>query len=125
MFINNAQAGFAQTELLFEMANRWQGTKKHIIVISTMMTQYPVSPLPDLDAYRVQKTALEEAIKQLRSRRLKIKLTVVRPGMIGTAPERPVPPAADVSNWASTLVEIFDISLQRNLAVSDISLGPV
>jgi hypothetical protein len=90
-----------------------------------MMTQYPVSSLPDLDAYRVQKIALEEAIKQLRNRRLKIKLTVVRPGMIGTAPERPVPPAADVDNWASTLVEIFDISLQRNLAVSDISLGPV
>ena len=30
MFINNAQAGYAQTELLFEMAKRWQGTNKHI-----------------------------------------------------------------------------------------------
>ena len=46
MFVNNAQAGFAQTELLFEMARRWKDTKKHIVVISTMMTEYPVSVLP-------------------------------------------------------------------------------
>ena len=37
MFVNNAQAGYAQTELLFEMAQRWQGTKKHIVVISTKL----------------------------------------------------------------------------------------
>ena len=43
LFVNNAQAGYAQTELLFEMAQRWAGTRKHIIVISTMMTQDPVS----------------------------------------------------------------------------------
>ena len=33
LFINNAQAGYAQSELLFAMADRWQGTKKHIIVM--------------------------------------------------------------------------------------------
>jgi NAD(P)-dependent dehydrogenase (short-subunit alcohol dehydrogenase family) len=41
VFVNNAQAGYAQTELLFEMAQRWTGTKKRIVVISTMMTQDP------------------------------------------------------------------------------------
>ena len=66
MFVNNAQAGYAQTELLFEMAQRWTGTKKHIIVISTMMTQDPVSVLPGLDmlAYHQQKVTLEEMAKQ-------------------------------------------------------------
>ena len=127
LFVNNAQAGFAQTELLFEMAQRWTGTGKHIIVVSTMMTQDPVSVLPglDMDAYRIQKVALDEAVKQIRHCKLKIKLTLVRPGMIGTAPERPVPPAADVDVWASTLVHLLDIANANGLSIPDISLGPV
>ena len=44
MFVNNAQAGFAQTELLFEMYRLWKGQQgKCIINISTMMTTQPVS----------------------------------------------------------------------------------
>jgi putative NADH-flavin reductase len=48
VFVNNAQAGFAQTDLLFEMSKRWTQSRKHIIVISTMMTQDPVSVLPGI-----------------------------------------------------------------------------
>jgi NADP-dependent 3-hydroxy acid dehydrogenase YdfG len=127
VFVNNAQAGFAQTELLFEMANRWTGTKKHIMVISTMMTQDPASPLPglDMDAYRIQKVALEETVKQLHHQQLEIKFTLVRPGMVGTAPERPVPPAADVDVWANTLVHILEMADVNGLVIPDISLGPV
>lgn len=126
MFVNNAQAGYAQTELLFEMAQRWQGTKKHIIIISTMMTQDPVSPLPGLvmDHYRIQKIALEEAVRQLRHRRLGIKITLVRPGNIATSPEKTVPPAADVDNWAKTLISILKMADANNLSIPDISLGP-
>jgi nucleoside-diphosphate-sugar epimerase len=125
MFINNAQASFAQTDLLFEMAKRWQGTKKHIIVISTMMTQSPVSELfgLDMDAYRVQKIALEEAVKQIRYQQLGISLTIVRPGNIATSPEKKVPPAADVNHWAQTLVNIFELA-GPSLQIKDISLGP-
>jgi nucleoside-diphosphate-sugar epimerase len=126
VFINNAQAGFAQTELLFEMAHRWTGTNKHILVISTIMAQDPMSCLPglDMDAYRVQKVALEEAVHQLRYRRLGIKFTIVRPGNIATSEDKTVPPAADVNNWAKTLVDIFHIASANNLVVPDISLGP-
>ena len=75
LFINNAQAGYDQSELLFAMADRWQGTKKHIIVISTQMTQSPVSSLPglDMDQYRIQKVALEESVRQLRNQDLGIR----------------------------------------------------
>jgi nucleoside-diphosphate-sugar epimerase len=127
MFINNAQAGYAQTELLFEMARRWQDTGKQIIVISTMMTQDPISVLPglDMDHYRVQKVALEEAVQQIRNKRLGIKITIVRPGYIATQPGATVPPAADVNNWAKTLVEILEMVKQRDLRIADISLGPV
>ena len=127
VFVNNAQAGYAQTELLFEMAQRWSGTKKHIMVISTMMTQDPVSSIPGLgmDHYRLQKIALEEAVRQIRHRRLGIKITVVRPGNIATSPDKTVPPAADVNNWAKTLLELLDMAKNNNLSISDISLGPI
>jgi len=126
VFVNNAQIGYAQTELLFEMARRWENTGKHIIVISTIMTQSPVSTLPglDMDAYRVQKIALEEAVKQLRYRRMGINLTLVRPGNIATSPDKTVPPAADVNVWASILVHMLDMARSNNLTIPDISLGP-
>ncbi len=127
MFVNNAQAAYSQTELLFEMAQRWSGTGKTIVVISTMMTQHPVSQLPglDMDHYRVQKIALEEAIRQIRNRNLGFKLTLVRPGNIATSPDKTVPPAANVDNWAQTLIEIFETVGTRNLRIPDISLGPL
>lgn len=127
VFVNNAQAGYAQTELLFEMSQRWSGTKKHIIVISTMMTQDPISPLPglDMDQYRVQKVALEQAVHQLRHRRLGVKFTIVRPGNIATGPDKTVPPAADVNNWAQTLINLLAMATNNDLVIPDISLGPV
>lgn len=126
VFVNNAQAGYAQTDLLFEMAQRWQGTSKRIVVISTMMTQDPVSCLPgfDMDHYRVQKVALEEAVKQIRAQQLGIKVNIVRPGNIATSADKTVPPAADVDNWASTLIQILELADTRNLTIPDISLGP-
>jgi NADP-dependent 3-hydroxy acid dehydrogenase YdfG len=127
VFVNNAQAGYAQTELLFEMAQRWQGTGKQIIVISTMMTQSPVSSLTglDMDHYRLQKVTLEEAVRQIRHRRLGVKITVVRPGNIATSPDKTVPPAADVNNWAKTLLDLLDTAKNNNLSIPDISLGPI
>lgn len=126
MFVNNAQAGYAQTELLFEMAQRWSGTQKHIVIISTQMTQYPVSVLPglDMEQYRIQKVALEESVKQLRNLNTGIRFTVVRPGDIATTADKTVPPSADVDVWAKTLIEIFALAEKNNLSVPDISLGP-
>lgn len=126
MFVNNAQAGYAQTELLFEMAQRWAGTGKRIMIISTIMTQDPVSVLPGLgmDHYRIQKLALEESVRQIRNRHLGLRMTIVRPGNIATSPDKTVPPAADVNNWARTVIEIFELARSRNLAIPEISVGP-
>lgn len=126
MFINNAQASYAQTDLLFEMTKRWQGTKKHIVVISTMMTQSPVSEALglEMDQYRVQKIALEEAVRQIRYRQLGIFITLVRPGNIATNLDKTVPPAADVNRWAQALISMFDLA-GPDLTIKDISLGPV
>lgn len=126
VFVNNAQAGYAQTELLFEMARRWTNTGKHILVISTMMAQDPVSVLPglDMDHYRLQKVALEQAVQQLRHRNLFVQFTIVRPGDIATTPNKTVPPSADVDNWARSLLDLFALAQANNLVIPDISLGP-
>lgn len=125
MWINNAQESFFQTELLFEMVKRWQGSRKQIMVISTMMTQQPISSMPDLamDYYRIQKIALEEAVRQIRYRRLGVQLTLIRPGNIATTPDKTVPQAADVDHWVDSLIKIFDIS-SPYLEIPEISLGP-
>jgi len=124
VFVNNAQAGFAQTELLFEIHRRWTGTNKTIINISTMMTQDPVSVLPGMDQYRVQKLALEESVMQLRLKDGSPRLIIVRPGNIATSADKTVPPAADVNNWASVLVHTLEMAEANGLCIADISLGP-
>jgi NADP-dependent 3-hydroxy acid dehydrogenase YdfG len=126
VFVNNAQSGYAQTELLFEISQRWATARKHIIVISTMMTQDPVSVLPglDMDHYRIQKVALEQAVQQLRYRHLMIRYTIVRPGNIATSADKTVPPAADTRNWADFLVSTLTAADQQGLMISEISLGP-
>lgn len=112
MFINNAQAGFAQTELLFEVHRRWADTDKHIIVISTMMAQHPISVLEGMDEYRLQKVALEAAVHQLRHKNYNgPRITLVRPGKV----ENP-------TEWARTLVKLFNTAEANGLTIPDISL---
>lgn len=112
VFINNAQAGFSQTELLFEMHRRWANTDKHIIVISTMMAQHPVSVMEGMDEYRVQKVALEEAVHQLRYKNPSgPTITLVRPGQV-----------EDPGLWAHTLIKLFQTAAQNGLSIPEISL---
>lgn len=127
MFINNARAdSYAQAELLTEMVRRWQGTNKHIMVISTIMTQDPFMKYPEFetDKYRLHKLALEEAVKTLRHCRTGVRITLVRPGDIATSPNKTVPPSADVNNWAETLVSLLTMAEDNDLNIRDISLGP-
>jgi hypothetical protein len=124
IFINNAQAGFAQTELLFAMYEAWQTQPKTIINISTMMTSLPTSSLTGLDMmqYYVQKKALEEAITQLRGLQQYPILCLVKPGAIATQPNQVSPkPYADVDAWARRIVDILDSG--KDLEVHEIGLG--
>lgn len=112
MFINNAQEGFAQTELLFEVVKRWANTDKQIMVISTMMTQQPISSIEGMDEYRLQKSTLEQAVNQLRFKYPQgPKITIVRPGRVDN-PEL----------WARVLVQTLRMAEANGLAIPDISL---
>lgn len=125
-FVNNAQAGFAQTELLFEIYKLWSGQSgKRIINISTMMTTDPISSLPGIDmiAYRNQKIALEEAHRQLKYLQLWPKLVLIRPGAVATQPGQSSPqPYANVDEWAITVVNMLNLA-GTNLEVEELSLG--
>lgn len=111
MFVNNAQSGYAQTELLFEVCDRWRSTNKKILIISTMMTQQPISTLDGMDQYRVQKIALEEAVRQIRFKHQGLDLYLVRPGHV---------PADKANEWAETLVKILEVA--DPFSVIDLSL---
>ena len=86
MLINNAQVGYAQTELLFEIWRRWQGQQKYIVNISTQMTDMLLPPKEEWDEYIIQKKALELANQLLENRNPWPRLLLVRPGSIATQP---------------------------------------
>lgn len=125
IFINNAQAGFAQTELLFAVYKAWQDRKdKKIINIGTMLTSLPVSSLPGLEMteYYVQKKSLEEAICQLKNYKNGPKIILVKPGAVATQPGQVDPfPYANITEWSQRLVSVLDAG--PNLEVSEIALG--
>lgn len=101
IFINNAQIGFAQTELLWEVWSRWQGQNKTIVNISTQMTDQLVAPKIEWDQYLVQKKALELAHTQCEYRSALPKMILIKPGSIATQPDQAPPLYKDVDIFAS------------------------
>jgi hypothetical protein len=123
MFVNNAQAGFAQTELLFEMFRRWKSQDKTIISIGSQITNYPCTTIEGLEEYWLQKNTLDRAHVQLRYQHHFPRLVLVKPGDIATQPEKTSPPSAPTMPWAMTLVNMLE-QADPVLTVADISLGP-
>lgn len=111
MFINNAQVGFAQTELLFEVWRRWEGQKKTIVNISTQMTELLLPPVQEWDEYLVQKKTLEIAGKMLTERNSWPRQILIRPGAIATQPGQEPPMYKDVDKYAQEVYnEIREVS---------------
>jgi nucleoside-diphosphate-sugar epimerase len=131
MFVNNAQAGYAQTELLYAVWESWQGRpNKHIWCIGTMMTQCPIdTPVPgqselSMSAYRNQKIALEQAINQLRWKNNWPSITLIRPGAVATQPGQASGyPYCEVDAWADTVVSAMVAADQQNMVFQELSLG--
>lgn len=124
VLINNAQSGFAQTELLSAVWKEWRHQKdKMIINISTLMTTHPSagSDDADLEMYRIQKLALENAHHQLRLLSGSPKMILVRPGAVATQPGQDLNNEyCDVIKWAQRFVSILDFD--QEIQVSDFSL---
>jgi hypothetical protein len=105
MFINNAQVGFAQTELLFEIWRHWQGQAKTIVNISTQMTDLTVPPKQEWDEYIIQKKALELAEKLLTERNALPLQIMIKPGAIATQPGQESPQYKNVDEYAREVYE--------------------
>ena len=105
MFINNAQVGFAQTELLFEVWRRWEGQHKTIVNIGTQMTDMTVPPKREWDEYIIQKKALELAENLLIQRNKWPRQLMIRPGSIATQPGQQPPEYKDVDRYAQGVYE--------------------
>lgn len=131
MFINNAQAGYAQTELLYAVWEKWQDQPgKHIWCIGTMMTQSPTDqPVPaqsdiDMSQYRNQKIALDDAIAQLRHKKHMPVITMIRPGAVATQPgQLPEWPYCDVDVWANAVVSTMVLATEQGLRYNELALG--
>ena len=105
VFINNAQVGFAQTELLFGVWRQWRGQQKYIVNISTQMTDFLLPPKEEWDEYIIQKKALELAIQLLEQRSECPRLLLVRPGAIATQPGQEPPEYMEVDIYAQGVYE--------------------
>ena len=124
MFINNAQAGYAQTELLYAVYERWLGQEgKLIINISTMATSLPTcwNDSFEMDQYRTQKIALEEAHRQLLNRINWPKLCLIKPGEVNTG-DHSGPKATDPDVWAKAVVDILE-SVKPDMEITELALG--
>jgi len=105
IFVNNAQVGFAQTELLFEIWRRWEGQEKTIVNISTQMTNMTVPPKREWDEYIIQKKALELAEELLMERNVCPRQIMIRPESIATQPGQEPPLYKDVNEYAQEVYE--------------------
>jgi len=105
MFINNAQVGYAQTELLFEVWRRWRGQQKYIVNVGTQMTDMVLPPKEEWDEYIIQKKALDLATQLLEQRSEWPRLLLARPGNIATQPGQQPPYYMDVDEYARGVSE--------------------
>lgn len=128
MWINNAQSGYAQTELLYKVAEVWSSDRSKMIWnISTMMTQdLAVTDIPgqswtSMAEYKNQKRALEDAFLQLKNR---CTMCLIRPGAVATQPYNQAGiNAADVDAWVRTVCDLYISSRDSNLWPEELSLG--
>ena len=128
MWINNAQSGYAQSELLFKVCERWKGTGPKLIwSIGTIMARsYHLPNIDGLDEisimeYRNQKRTLNDAIETLRIFSPNVKHCLIHPGAVSTQSERPY--GADVDKWANYVVNSWYEARVNNLILPEIAVG--
>lgn len=131
MWINNAQAGYAQTELLYKVWERWKEVSGKCIwlISTTMTTELRVPDIPGMSQisvaeYKNQKRALEDAFYQLKAMARSPNLLLIRPGSVATQPGQVADQhGADVDRWVDCFVDFYQQSRRHNLWIEEISLG--
>ena len=130
LWINNAQSGYAQTELFLKMIDAWKdSTNKMIWNISTVMAaDYNMPVIPGMSniqlcEYRNQKRALEDAAKSVKDI-TKVRVCTIRPGAVATQPgQLPNVDGADVDAWTKTVCDFYTMCRENNLFPEELSLS--
>lgn len=131
MFINNAQAGFAQTELFLYVVDAWyQNPEKMIWNISTQMSADYNMPevsgmaTTSLALYRTQKRSLDDATKTVISQGTRCRCITIRPGAVATQPYNVANEnSAEVDVWVSTVCDFYIQCRKNKLYPSEINVG--
>ena len=128
MWINNAQAGYAQTELLYKVCEQWKGLETKLIwsigtILSRAQQLPPIEGLGSFEVseYRTQKRALIDAIDTLRILAPNVKHCLVHPGAVATQTERP--DGANVDVWANYVVDSWYAARKNKLHLTEISVA--
>jgi hypothetical protein len=117
-FINNAQVGFAQTELLYKVWHHWHDKPKTIWLIGSIMsTNYKTDF--EMQEYKLQKQTLDQAYYNLKNTRSKCRLALIRPGKVDTQGEG----GADVRAWCNVVLNTWNLCEKSNLNLQEISIG--
>jgi len=122
-FINNAQVGFAQTELLYKVWHQWHDKPKTIWLIGSIMsTNYKTDF--EMQEYKLQKQTLDQAYYNLKNTRSKCKLTLIRPGSVATQPYNTAGvDSAPVETWCKAVIDTWNRCQKDNLNLQEISIG--
>ena len=122
-FINNAQAGYAQTEILYKVWQQWHNQRKLIWLIGSIMSaQYSVDF--EMQEYKLQKQTLDQAYYNLKNTPSKCRLVLIRPGIVATQPHNTAGvDSAPVRDWCEAVVDTWEYCKKRNLRLQEISLG--
>lgn len=130
MWINNAQSGYAQTELFLKLADAWATQdNKMIWNISTVMAaDYEMPNIAGMNQlqlaeYRCQKRALEDATKTVKEHS-RVRVFTIRPGAVATQPgQEPNVHGADVDAWTKTVCDFYIACRENNLFPEELSLS--
>jgi hypothetical protein len=126
VFINNAfdgpfqedWANFAQTKLLYAVANLWkeQGKAGHIINIGSVGSESVVAPDPSFETYRISKVALKEHSRQwtraFKENRVPFKTSLLTLDRLDTELTRSRP------NWTGNGLNTTDICSYIELIIN-------
>lgn len=100
VFVNNAYAGNAQIDLLYELFANWHDSDRFIINISSNSGD---GIKPDPNRYAVYKSALDKASQQLTYRKSRCKICNLRFGWLDT------PRVAHVTDAKISMADACDV----------------
>ena len=131
MFVNNAQAGYAQTELFQHVAEAWKNSRDKMIwnIGTVMASEYAMPEIAELSErelaeYRVQKRALEDAVKTAKSQKNRARIMLIRPGAVATQPYNIAGENAAVTEeWVTSVCDFYIQCREHHLFPDEISLS--